>query len=154
MVDQPSEVETLDAAIAKQRWDDLVRRVGGGGSRALIEEGGRPTVALISARDLRRLLLLEAKGRADFAGTERMQDDLAAVPHAEPERAVDQADAATPEDCAAVTRPAVGSAAGTSPVEALAATQAAFRGVPDAEIEREVEQALAAVRARRRRDDQ
>jgi prevent-host-death family protein len=83
-----------------QRFADLLDGVTSGQTRVVIERGGAPVAALISAEDLRRFRWMDAERAERFRALDEMQ--------------------------------------------------AAFRDAPDAEVEREIERAVADVRAKQR----
>ena len=67
MADVELTTRTIGASEARQKWSDVLDRVWQTGERVIVEKGGIPVAAIISASDLERFHQLE-RGRArDFA---------------------------------------------------------------------------------------
>lgn len=83
--------QTIDLTDAEQRWSQLVEGVSKSRTRVIVEQGGRPVAAIISAEDLERFKRLEAERERDFAILDEIGEAFKDVPAEEIEREVAKA---------------------------------------------------------------
>ncbi len=83
--------DIVGAADAKQRFDELVERVGRTQRRVLVERDGVPAVAIVTVADLRQLERLDAQRQADLQILLAMSEPFKDVPAEEIEREVTRA---------------------------------------------------------------
>jgi len=90
MPKQHPTTQTLDAADARQRFDDLLDAVDRAATRVVVEKDGKPIAAIISTADLNRLDRLDAQREADFSIIDEVRAAFAGVPDEEIERETDR----------------------------------------------------------------
>ena len=83
--------KTIKASEARQQFSQLLNEVFRKESRVVVEKGGIPVAAIISAQDFKRLAYLEAERNRDFAILDEMREAFKDVPLAEIEREVSRA---------------------------------------------------------------
>lgn len=86
--------QTVKTSEARQQWSQLVNQVGRGEIRVLVEKGGLPVAAIVSAEDLERLNRLDAQRSERFKALEESWVAFQDVPPGEVEREVAKAVAA------------------------------------------------------------
>jgi prevent-host-death family protein len=79
-------VRIVDASEAARTLNELLDDVSQTNSRVVVEKGGMPVAAVISAADLERFRRLEEQRKRDFEVVKRMQEAFAGVPFEEIER--------------------------------------------------------------------
>lgn len=88
-------VQTMNVSTARQEWADVINRVHQGEVRVLLEEGGIPMAAVVSAEDLQRLLRFEEERAERGRVLDRVSMPFRNIPVEELEREVEQAVAET-----------------------------------------------------------
>lgn len=83
--------ETIAAADAPGQWNALLTKVGQHATRVIVEEGGVPIAALISAEDLARFTRLERERRHDFGVLDELRAAFRDVSPEEVEAEADRA---------------------------------------------------------------
>ncbi len=83
--------ETIDAAEAKERWEQLLNQVARHEARVMVEKDGTPVAALLSADDFRRLSRLEAEREQRFKWLDVTREAFKDVPVEELEQEVAKA---------------------------------------------------------------
>jgi prevent-host-death family protein len=83
--DEPT-IQTVDAGDVQHSWSQLLEAVSQSHDRVIVEEGGKPVAAIISAADLARLKRLDQQDERDSALIERMEAAFEGVPFEEIER--------------------------------------------------------------------
>jgi prevent-host-death family protein len=86
MSDRPPTIQSVEVSDVKSRLDGLLDRVSRKEARVLVEDGGAPVAAIVSAEDLERLRRLDDQLARDFAVLEELQAAFAGVPAEEIER--------------------------------------------------------------------
>ena len=79
-------VRTVDASEAARTLNDLLDDVSQTNSRVVVEKGGMPVAAVISAADLERFHRLEEQHKRAFAIVEEVRAAFKDVPYEEIER--------------------------------------------------------------------
>ena len=85
-----SATRTVDASDAGRQFDELLATVDRAATRVILEKGGKPVAAIISAADLDRLNRLDAKQRETVEVLEAMRAPFRDVPPEEIERETDR----------------------------------------------------------------
>lgn len=85
-----SATRTVDASDAGRQFDELLDTVDRAATRVIVEKGGKPVAAIISAADLDRLDRLDAEQREAWKVLEAMRAPFRDVPHEEIERETDR----------------------------------------------------------------
>lgn len=78
--------QTMSTSAARQQFSGVIGRVFRGEERIIVERGGVPVAAIVSARDLERVEAYERRREADFAVLDRIGEAFADVPAEEIER--------------------------------------------------------------------
>jgi prevent-host-death family protein len=91
MSEREPATRTVEASEARERWGQLLAEVSRGEARVVVEEGGRPVAAIISARDLERFRLMERQRAERFKALEETWAAFADVSAEEIEREVAKA---------------------------------------------------------------
>ena len=86
-----TETHKVEASEARLRWGELLAKVSREEARVVVEEGGVPVAALISAEDLERYESLEKQRQERFKALEDSWEAFADVPPEEIEREVARA---------------------------------------------------------------
>ena len=90
MSKQPPPTQTMTISEATDLLSGLVEAVSRSETRVLIERGGMPVAALISAGDLERLQQLDVEWQTTTRALERISEAFADVPVAELEAKIDE----------------------------------------------------------------
>lgn len=91
MSELPPPTENMPAGEVPARWGELLDRVQQGAARVVVAQDGRSVAALISYRDLERLLNYEAERKRDFAIMRRIGEAFSDVPDDVQEREIEKA---------------------------------------------------------------
>jgi prevent-host-death family protein len=91
MREQEPVTETMKASEVRQSWAQLLNRVFRGEARVVVERGGIPIAAIISARDLERFRRLEEQRERDLRVLDDSQAAFKGVPPEEIELQVAKA---------------------------------------------------------------
>lgn len=91
MEEREPSVQSITASEMPARWSELLRTVRRGQTRVLVEKEGSPIAALISVRDLERLMRFEAQRREQFKILDEIGEAFKDVPEDELEREVARA---------------------------------------------------------------
>jgi prevent-host-death family protein len=83
--------KTIKASAARQQFSKLLNDVFRQERRVVVEKSGIPVAAIIPAKDLERLALLEAEQERDFAILDEMREAFKDVPAVKIEREVARA---------------------------------------------------------------
>ena len=126
-------IQTMSVSEARKNFSDVVTRPLRGEGRVIVEKSGTPVGAIVSIDDLRRLEESDRERSEIESVLDRRNRVLERL------RQVDEESRSlTPEER---------KRAGQEGEEILSRTAAGFRGIPEDEIQREIEKAIAEVKA-------